>query len=263
MTKRTGANYGRQRLFGSLGYVVSTYGVGLVLTASTLNLFFVVHALLLIFGCTVLSFFLPVETVSEPVDLRAGLRRLAHQRAYVSFLVMNVLQGIGSAAFFGFLGLRLVAIGATEQQVGAAFALAALAEIPSMAMGGWVQARFRLSQMIVFGLLGVGSMYLLIGLASTPMLVVAVTPFIGVFYGAYLMGGVAYANEAAPPGLRATGQSLMGAAQFGLGWAIGSLAAGLIWGSLGGGWVFLLAAVALFTGAGIFAVGQRGYQVIA
>jgi MFS transporter, PPP family, 3-phenylpropionic acid transporter len=131
MIKYTGANYGRQRLFGSLGYVVSTYGVGLVVTASNLGLFFVIHAAFLLLGCTVLSFFLPVDTVNEPVDLFAGLRRLARHRGYVSFLVMNVLQGMGSAAFLGFLGLRLVEIGATEQQVGLAFALAGWLRFPA------------------------------------------------------------------------------------------------------------------------------------
>jgi MFS family permease len=76
------------------------------------------------------------------------------------------------------------------------------------------------------------------------------------------MGAVAYANEAAPPGLRATGQSLMGAAQFGLGWALGSLIAGVIWGAWGGGWVFMLAALMLLLAAVVFAFGQRVSDIV-
>ncbi|MBK8050373.1 MAG: MFS transporter [Anaerolineales bacterium] len=257
MVKGTGSSYGAQRLFGSIGYILATYGVGLVLTANNLGAMFVLHAVLLIAGCTALSFFLPAESVTETVDMVAGLRKLTRQPGYTSFLVTNVLQGMATAAFFGFLGLRLLDIGATEQQVGLAFALAASAEVPVMALGGRMQARFRLAQMIIFGLIGVGVAYFLIGLANTPVIALAVMPFIGVFYSAYWMGVVAYANEAAPPGLRATGQSLMSAAQFGLGWALGSIIAGIIWGAFGGGWVFIVGAVLMFAAMTVFAVGTR------
>lgn len=257
MVRGTGASYGRQRLFGSIGYIAITYGAGLVLTASTLDRVFVIHGVLLIAGCTLLSFFLPSAAAGETVDLWAGLRVLARRRSYLAFLGANVLQGMGAAAFFGFLGLRMVAIGGTEAQVGLAFALAALAEIPIMFAGAWVQRRLRLTQMIVFGLLGVASAYVLIGLAPTPELALLVTPFIGIFYGTYWMGVVAFAAEAAPPGLRATGQGLMNAAQFGMGWALGSTIAGLVWGTFGGGWVFFLAAGALFSAATVFFIGQH------
>ena len=71
------------------------------------------------------------------------------------------------------------------------------------------------------------------------------------------MAVVAFANESAPPGLRATGQSLVGAAQGGLGWALGAICGGLLWDAAGGTVVLGLASLIMLVGALVFAVGQR------
>ena len=69
-----------------------------------------------------------------------------------------------------------------------------------------------------------------------------------------------YANESAPPQLRATGQSLVGAAQAGLGWAIGGISAGILWDNFGGTVVLLAGGVSLLIGATVFITGQRQAQ---
>jgi PPP family 3-phenylpropionic acid transporter len=258
MIARTGASYGRQRLFGSIGFLVVSLGLGSLLTVDDLDAIFWVHGGLLIFGCTFLSFLLPMERHSgAQANLLAGLRVLAGQRRYMSFILMNVLFGFGAACFVNFIGLRLLALGGSEAQVGQAFALNALTEIPIMFVGARLMARFSLAQLMVTGMIGLGIAYMLGGLAGSPALIMVAMVIIGFAGGAFWMAVVAYANETAPPGLRATGQSLVGAAQGGLGWALGSITGGLLWDSWGGTVVLLVAGISMFVGAIVFGIGQR------
>jgi predicted MFS family arabinose efflux permease len=64
------------------------------------------------------------------------------------------------------------------------------------------------------------------------------------------MAVVNYAAQSAPTGMRATGQAIVGAAQGGLGWAMGSVIGGVLWQGFGGA-VVLWAAAALMLAAAL------------
>jgi PPP family 3-phenylpropionic acid transporter len=175
----------------------------------------------------------------------------------VAFTVMNVFMGIGAAAFINFIGLRILALGGTEAQVGLGFALNALFEVPILFMGARLMRRFSIVQLIVFGLLGFATVYFTVASATAPTVILVAMPALGLFYASFWMAVVVYANESAPAHLRATGQSLVGAAQSGLGWAIGSILSGLLWDATGGASVFVFAGVSMLIGASVFLFGQR------
>ena len=231
--------------------------MGQYLLHGDLESIFIVHGLLLAVGCALLSLLLPVNRIAVRGSLLEGVRGLLNRPGYSAFTLMNVLMGIGTATFMNFIGLRILALGGTEAQIGLGFALNALFEIPIMFMGARLMLRFSNAQLIVGGLLGFASVYFVVALASSPTVILFVMPALGLFYGGFWMAVVAYANESAPTHLRATGQSLVGAAQGGLGWAIGAIVSGLLWDSAGGAVVFLFACAAMLAGAVVFAVGQR------
>jgi PPP family 3-phenylpropionic acid transporter len=259
MLAHNGASYGRQRLFGSIGFLLTSYGLGQVMAADDLDLIFWVHGALLAVGCTILSFMLPFHKHVEEhgASMWQGLKLLAGQRRYVSFLVMNVFFGFGSACFINFVGLRLLALGGDSGQVGLAFALNAVTEIPVMFMGARLAARFGTSNLLLIGIFGLAASYIFAGLAATPQMVLVAMAMVGFFSGAFWMNLVVYANESAPPQLRATGQSLVGAAQAGVGWAIGGITGGILWDLFGGTAVLLAGGLSLIVGAFIFILGQR------
>lgn len=268
MISRNGASYGRQRLFGSIGFLLTSYGLGQVMAADDLDLIFWVHGALLAIGCVLLSFLLPFPRHSDEhgdehgpsASIWQGLRMLAGQRRYVSFLLMAVFMGFGSACFINFVGLRLLALGGDSGQVGLAYALNAVTEIPVMFMGARLGRRFGNNTLLLTGVFGLSAAYIFAGLAPTPFFVLVAMAMVGFFSGAYWMTIVVYANESAPPRLRATGQSLVGAAQAGLGWAIGSISGGLLWDALGGTAVLLAGGTSLIIGAIVFILGQRQPQ---
>ncbi len=264
MIARNGASYGRQRMFGSLGFLLASYGLGQVMASDDLNLIFWVHGALLAIGCTILSFMLPFHKHVEAhgASMWQGLRTLAGQRRYVSFLVMTVFVGFGSACFINFVGLRLLSLGGDSAQVGLAFALNAVTEIPVMFMGARLSARFGTTKLLLTGVFGLAAAYIFAGLAGSPSMIMVAMAMVGFFSGAYWMNLVIFANQSAPPRLRATGQSLVGAAQTGLGWAIGGITGGILWDAFGGTAVLVAGGVSLIIGAFVFIFGQRQTQQV-
>ena len=165
MLVNNGGSYGRQRMFGSLGFLLTSYGLGQIMAADDLDLIFWVHGALLAIGCTLLSFMLPFHRHTEEhgASMWEGLRMLAGQRPYVTFLIMNVFFGFGSACFINFVGLRLLSLGGTSAQVGLAFALNAVTEIPVMFMGARLTDRFGTVNLLLAGIFGLAASYIFAG----------------------------------------------------------------------------------------------------
>lgn len=263
MVKHSRSSYGQQRLWGTVGFMLATFGLGQLLTPSNLTLIFWLHGGFLGLACTGLSFLLPIESAKEKVGLLEGLRVLATQSSYLSFLIAMTLLGMGISAYIGFSGLHILALGGSEQQVGLAWAINALPEIPLMYFGARWFANYSYKRLIIAGFLGFALVWSLAALAPTPTLLIAVLPGMGLCFGFFWVAAVGYASEAAPPGLSATAQALMGAVQSGLGWSIGSVIAGYLWDYTNGHVVFLFAASVLILATVIFWLGNRSQESVA
>lgn len=252
LVARAGASYGRQRLFGSIGFVAFSYGLGHLLSPHNMDAIFWLHGLLLAIVCAGLSLFLPIERLASRPNLLSGLAQLWRQPGYPNFLLMNVLMGAGAASFIGFVGLHLLALGGSEAEVGMVYALNAVTEIPILFIGSLLLARVRTRALIAVGLVGFAAVYIVMALSPAPIYILSAAPLLGVLYASFWMAVVDYAAQSAPAGLRATGQALVGAAQGGLGWAIGAIVGGLLWDASGGAAVLWGAAALMLLAALVY-----------
>lgn len=250
-------SYGQQRLWGTVGFVFATFGLGQLLSPANLTLIFWLHGGLLGLACAGLSFLLPIESAPHQVGLLQGLRRLIAQGGYLSFLIAMTLLGMGISAYLGFLGLHILALGGSEAMVGLAWTANSLPEVIPMYFGARWLGHYSHKQLIMAGFIGFTVVWTLAAMAPTPALIIAVLPGMGICFGFFWVAAVGYSSEAAPPGLSATAQALMGAAQSGLGWSLGSVIAGYLWDRTNGHIVLFFAA-AMFLGATlIFWLGNR------
>jgi MFS family permease len=205
----------------------------------------------------ILSFRLPVQHVDQPVGIKEGVRVLLGQRNYVSFLIAVTVFGIGFAGYVGFMGLQVKALGGTEQQVGLAWAANALLEIPLMYFGVRWFARFSNRRLNLAAFVAFALVWALLGLATTPVQVIVTVLGMGICFGIFWAAAVGYVSNAAPPGLSATAQALMGAGLTGLGWSIGSIIAGYLWDNVSSHAVFFFSAGMALLAAVIFWRGSR------
>jgi MFS transporter, PPP family, 3-phenylpropionic acid transporter len=256
MVRKAGTHYGRQRLWGSIGFVATAFGLGQVLSDQKLESAFWLHGILLGILCAVVSLQLPISRRSEVEAMRSGLYRLTRQRHYITFLLALALLGMGTSSYANFLALHLVALGGDDRMVGLAWAVNAVAEIPIMFLGGRWFARFRYGRVLILAFGGYALVWTLMALSTSPLQVVLSTALIGFCYGSMWVAAVHYASEAAPPGLSATAQALVGAAHAGLGWSLGAVIGGYVWDAYGGQVVFAIAASAAVMAALLFWIGN-------
>lgn len=262
MVKRAGSSYGQQRLWGTVGFVLATFTLGQLLTPAKLSLIFWLHGGLLGLACAGLSFLLPIESVPHKVGMWQSMRTLATQGSYLSFLIAMTLLGMGISAYIGFLGLHILALGGNEAQVGLAWTANSLPEVILMYFGARWLGHYSHKRLIIAGLLGFALVWTLAGLAPTPTLIITVIPGMGLCFGFFWVAAVGYASEAAPSGLSATAQALMGAAQSGLGWSLGSVIAGYLWDNTNGHMVLFFAAFSFILATLIFWLGNRAPKSI-
>ena len=255
--KGSSETYGQQRMWGSVGFVLASLGLGYLLLTNDLSLVFLLHAALLILGCTFLSLCLPVQRTIQQVDVRAGMRVLLRGRGYVSFLAATMLLGFGMSSYINFMGLYMLAIGGNEAQIGSAWAVNAIVEIPIMYLGSRWLTSFGYSRAVLFGLLGYSLVWSLMGFVTSPLSLILLAGVCGICFAILWMAIVNFASESAPDGLGATAQALVGAAQGGLGWGIGAVTAGYLWDGVGHSSVFWAAGAAALLGALIFWLGNR------
>jgi MFS family permease len=257
MVRRTGGHYGRQRMWGSVGFVLVTLGLGSFITLNDLDVLFWVHGLLLALICGALAMMLPIGAKAGTVSLVTGLRQLTQQRGYLSFLGAMALLGIGTSSYVNFVGLHMLEIGGNQQWLAWSWAANGLTEAPMMFLGARWFARFRYSRLLQIGFAGYMVVWALMALAQTPVQLTLCAAANGICYGTLWAAAVNYAGESAPPGLSATAQALVGAAQSGVGWSLGSVLAGYLWDAAGGPVVFVLASGAALLAGLLFWIGNR------
>ena len=257
MVKQGNVAYGHQRLWGTIGFVLVSFGLGQLVTADNLSPVFWLHTVLLGIGCVILGFMLPVQSIDQPVGIKQGIRVLLAQRNYVSLLIAVSFLGMGVAGYVGFMGLQVVALGGTAQQVGLAWAINAILELPLMYFGAKWFARVSNRRLILTAIFLFMIVWALLGLSTTPTQMIFIVLGNGVCFGIYWVAAVGYASYAAPPGLSATAQALMGAGFSGLGWSLGSVVAGNLWDIFGGHMVFFFSASMAMLALLIFWLGSK------
>jgi PPP family 3-phenylpropionic acid transporter len=249
--------YARIRLRSSAGWTASAVVSGAVFQVLGLRLMPLLYApLVAVLGLWARHAIKPV-TLTEGVPgvaASTGAPRLPRlPLALVGLLASCLLLGVSSAAAQNFVVLRINVLGGGALLIGAAAALQALTEIPTMAYTHVLTRR--LSHRVLYAI-GCGT-YLAVFLAwafiSDAVAVAALKLVLGVGFALTYVGAVVIADELSPAHLRATGQALVKAAMFGLAPVIGSLGGGLIYGTFGARPMFL-ATTAIAGAAGLVAL---------
>jgi MFS transporter, PPP family, 3-phenylpropionic acid transporter len=204
----SGDRYGRYRMWGTVGWVVTATGMGVILTGrDNLAGAFVAGAAgyLVLAAVAATGFRAQIQQVTLPWE------HLKHDRVFARYLVFAFVFYLASSSSFSFTGYLLDDLHMGAAGIGIAFGIGAVWEIPIMRGSDRILARIGCKRMILLGA-GVTALklvlFVVVGSRSRPVLMAVVHQLTGVGYPLVWLGAIGLMDLRAHPDLRATYQSL-------------------------------------------------------
>lgn len=242
MASRNGLEYGRMRLWGSLGFALASSLAGLAWARVGYETMFIVAAVatLPLLGVARTLPEVSAETGARG-DLFQTLRELfLHDRGTLLLLLVVLLMGFGLGLAAPFLGLAIQDRGGAAAMVGFLYGTIALVEMLTM------RYERRLSRwlgdagvmMLASGLYALA--YLGMALANHPALMLACGMVVGMGFGLFFVGSVRIIDARAKAYQVSTLQSFRNGLAFGLAHLIAGPAGGALYQAQGPTALFLL-----------------------
>ena len=202
--------YGSLRVFGTVGFILTTAVIGWVLERTGLRSMFTIYAGFLAV-LLVASLRLPDRRIAMRGSLLSGLGQMVRHPPWLFFTGAVLLVGIAGGGMSAFLGVSLKALGASEGLIGFSWAVAATSEVPAMLFGSRLLRRFGAPRLLTIAFVFYAlRMYGYGAIPSAPW-VLAVSLIQGPSFGLYWVSAVTYATELTPADLRTTSQGLLSA----------------------------------------------------
>ncbi|MCU0839174.1 MAG: MFS transporter [Rhodospirillales bacterium] len=239
---RHGFEYGRIRLWGSLGFIAAALAAGWILSRSPPEAVYwmVLGAAAM---CLITAFGLPDlrgETSRSP---RLPVIEALRDRGFVRALVACGLVQGSHATYYAFGALYWQGLAFSEGLIGTLWAWGVVAEIILFAFAGRAVARLGPSRLIVVSGIGAGVRWLLLATTfALPWLIIA-QALHAVSFGCAHLGAMHYIGTRVAPHVSATAQSLYSGIVWGVFLGLGLLAAGPLYARFGGDSYALMAAI--------------------
>lgn len=241
------AMYGRVRLGGTIGWGLFAQLAGFLLASYGLRVLFYSFAAISLINLLVVQK-LTFGKQEEQTSTGGNVWTLLRSRRWVIFLLSAFFGGLGSISVAQYLSPYLAELGANGKQIGFAIAIATFTELPAFFFVDRLVKRFTPYGLFLMALVLIGIRSLLFGIVNTLSLAILVQAVGGMFFPAMWSGGVAYADEHAPAGLKSTVQGIFGAASFGVGSAVGGIVCGQLLTSIGGRGMYLVLGIVILVG---------------
>ena len=224
----TPERYGRIRLWGSIGFIVTVLGVGLLLDSTPISSQLWVSWALL-FG-TLLSALTLTEVKGHAGQTAGRIVDVLRQRKVGFLLAAGLFMTAAHGALYVFYSIHLVAQGYGKTVVGLLWTLGVVAEIVVFLFMPRISALVSMRRILLACFALAALRFLLIGwtVGSIGLLVFAQLLH-GASFGAHHAATMAALNRWFVPGQQARAQALYGSVAYGAGGLGGALLAGALW----------------------------------
>ena len=236
--------YSRVRLWGSLGFVITVGVLGAVFDQWGIALLPVIMWILMVL-ITVNAWLVSQDKrPKEQVLGQASFLSLLTSKAVIGFIVVNIFLQISFGPYYTFFSIFLESAGYSASLIGVFWAIGVIAEVILFWQFGRIMHLMSWRTWIAVSLIVTGIRWALTGYLLHSVWTLILLQTLHAFsFAAMHAVSMRYIQSLFPGSLQARGQALYSSVSFGLGGAIGAFASGLLWESLGGTLVFLLAGI--------------------
>ncbi len=242
-------HYGRLRLWGSVGFIVSVLAAGQLLDWYGIGLVPWAAVALLALVC-VASMQMREAPASHAVQETPSVIALLRKREVAAFFVSTFLMIAAHSALYVFYSLYLAQIGYSKTVIGLMWSLGVVAEIVFFFYQAPIFRRFGVQNLMLASLLIAVLRFLLIGFGAESLLVLLLAQVLhAATFGVHHSASVATLQRWFSGPLQARGQALYISISYGLGGTIGGLMLSACWESFGARVVYVVAALFALGGA--------------
>lgn len=240
---RQGWDYGRIRLWGSVGFILASFGMGLV--TDHLGIRAILPAMLFfLFAGALLTLALPAsEKPSHAQVVGDGHQSLFSRPAVRWFYLAGLCMQFSHGAYYGFMSIHLEHHGYSRTAIGLLWALGVVAEVVVLANSNRLVTRFGIATLLTWSLLVAAGRWSLFAMTLwLPLLLLGQTLHAFTF-GTFHVAAVRRAFTMASLAERGTAQSWYSGIAYGIGGGLGLVISGRLFGAWGGEPLFALMAV--------------------
>lgn len=240
--------YGRLRLWGSVGFIVSVTGTGAALDAWPVAVlpWLVLAAMVISLGCALL---VPDVAARRDRPQVVSVWPVIRRPEVVALFIACFLMSLAHGPLYAFYSIHLTANGYSKTLVGAMWSLGVVAEIIVFLVMPQLTRRFAMHLLLAASLACGVLRFALIGWAVDSVMIMVLAQLLhAATFGLYHASAVSFVNLWFPGSLRARGQALYMSLSFGAGGMLGSFASGLAWDAVGAGVTYTAASVCCLAG---------------
>ena len=249
---KRGADYGRIRLWGSVGFIAAVLGVGWLLDQRG------IAALPAIVGITMLGIVLTCFCVPEAQhDVEEDgqpIGDVLRRPEVIGLIVACFLMAVAHGPYYTFFSIHLADHEYSKTAIGVMWAIGVLAEIAIFACMPKLNQSFNPSALLAASFAIAALRFALIGwLSSWPIALVLAQLMHAATFGVFHAAALGCVHRLFRGRTRARGQAVYSSLSFGLGGALGGLGSGLAWEWLGPAGAFSAASVCALLGLAVLA----------
>ncbi|WP_263146200.1 MFS transporter [Pseudomonas alcaligenes] len=245
------ARYTQIRLWGSIGFILTVAGLGLLFQWCSLD-FYPWALLAIMAGIVLASGWVPNATPAirggpEGGGFLSQLRRPGVLAFYASVGLMQLSHG----PYYTFFTLHLETLGYARGLIGQLWALGVVGEVLLFMVMAPILGRFSLRQVLIASFLLAALRWLLLGSFADHLGVLLIAQLLhAATFGSFHGAAIQFVQRSFGASQQGQGQALY-AALAGIGGALGALYSGYAWSGLGAAWTFGLASLAALGAAGV------------
>ncbi len=252
-----GLNFGKLRVWGSLGYTVVVWLIGYAMGAEVSRLFLFCYAVTLSITCFA-TLGLPKRRQRTGQNRWQGAAGVLRQPNMRVVLLTVFLLASSTNPIFSFFGIYIQELGGSTSLLGATSAVAAISELPVLFLGGMLTERLGGRRMLAVALIIYCVRLLLYSVLPSAVWVLPVQLLHGFSFGIYLMAAVTLVHQFVGSDLAATAQGLLASAMA-FGQMTGSIVGGILLDRVGIFVVYRLSIIVTALALAVFVLGMRWY----
>ena len=241
--RQEGIDYGRMRVWGTIGFISLSWLMGVVLDYAPIETV-LWGLILLLLGNTFISRHIPMNRGSgSNIRLGTVISQL-RSRPVVVFMTVAMLMIFSHSTYYGFFSIYLESLGYSKTLIGLLWGLGAVGEVVVMFFSGALIRRFGTKPIIAFSLMMAVIRWAIFASTDRFLLFILAQGLHSFTFGTFHIASIKHVEELFPDNMKNTAQALYSSSSYGTGLVLGTILSGLLYDRIGAPALFMISSAA-------------------